>query len=149
MASGKKADTTLNQKVNGLVAWYLQDKGVELRFVPNPKKIGRIAAEYDFHYYVDGRRITERALAMRIVSDMKDKGYGFLISTVLCAMTEQAWRYYVATVEYPEWMIEPESRVRRPRGRPRKHPPRIDLGALDAPPQPVNTPSEDEDSDGI
>jgi len=138
----RQANTSLNQRVNGLVAWYLQDKGVELRFVPNEKKTGKIAAEFDFHYYKDGRRITERALAMCIVSDMKDKGYAFLISTVLCAMTEQAWRYYVATQEYPEWLIEPEAQLRRPKGRPRKNPKKFDLLPNAIIPPPVNTPDE-------
>jgi hypothetical protein len=116
-ASGKKA--------NEMIEWFLMDRNVELQFQENEKRRGMISPEFDFHFYLDGRRITQRGLAMQIVCECLRRNYRVSLPMVLAGLTELSWRYYVQQQEYPDWLVE-ESRplpLRRPRGRPRVKPP--------------------------
>ena len=119
------------QKLSDLVAWFIDDKSVAIRFVPNVKMTGRLCPEYDHQYFMEGRRVTERGLAMSMLAEFQRRNYACSLSHVIAALTEHAWRHYVATVDYPEWMIEPVSEFKRPRGRPRKHPEKIELPDLE------------------
>ncbi len=114
---------TANQKLSPLVEWFLADRQVELRFTPNARKRGRLAPEFDFQYWMGGRRITERALSMMIICELNRQNYNFVLSKVISALTEQAWLFYLGNQEYPEWMKQEANIViKRPQGRPRKNP---------------------------
>lgn len=140
---------TSPQALPALVEWYLQDKQVQLKFKPNEARKGKIAPEYDFEYWQDNRRITERALTMNIMTDLGRKDYMFNINKVYSALTELAWRNYIENCEYPQWMRDPpiKKKLGRPPsnpptmpelpGRPRTKPARI---AFD--PKPLNMPEE-------
>lgn len=136
---------TLAQKLSDLTEWYLSDNEVELRFTPNLKHTGKHAPEFDFKYYINSRPIGERTLAMMISCELARRNYSYSLLACISSLTEFAWRHYVATCEYPEWLryqkpIEPRRSVGRPRasyaieeherrpvGRPRKHPKIDDL----------------------
>lgn len=133
-----------------LVQWYLQDKSVELRFVPNDRCKGKIAPEYDFEYWLDGRRITERALTMNIMTELGRKDYLFNINKVYSALTELAWRNYIENADYPNWIMEPPIKKKlghpatkvppkrkRVTGRPRTKPAKIEFD-----PTPLNMPKD-------
>lgn len=113
------------QALSALVEWYLQDKQVELKFVPNPSRKGRIAPEYDFVYWQDDRRITERTLAMSIMIDLGKKNYTYNLGKVISALTELAWRNYVENAEYPQWMRDELPPMKKPLGRPARKPPKM------------------------
>lgn len=114
---------TTVQKLPDLVEWYLLDKKVELRFVPQKLHRGKIAPEFEFQYWIDGRRITERGLAMCIATDLNAKDYNYNLAKIICALTSLSWQNYVATQKYPEWFRDESVKVhRKPKGRPRTHP---------------------------
>lgn len=139
MPDGKKTEV---QKLGDLVEWYLSDKEVELKFVPNEKKMGRLAPEYDFCYLVDGRRITERALAMSILTELSRMNYSVSLGKTICAMTDIAWKHYIANQEYPAWLRDDFIPViKRPRGRPRVRPLKIPFSELDS----VNTEPDEQE----
>jgi hypothetical protein len=80
--------------------------------------------QYNFHFEIDSRRVTEKTLTILICCELMRRDYTFSLPKILAALVEQAWGRYVATVPYPEWMkndVE-EGKERRPVGRPRKHP---------------------------
>lgn len=126
-----KMSTT--QKLSDLVEWFLADRGVELRFVPNKLRKGRIAPEWDFQYWINGRCITERGLAFLITCELARLNYRYTLASVLSHLTEHAWRHYVANCEYPEWLKPAKVELKRPPGRPRKRPVTIALPPV-APP---------------
>jgi hypothetical protein len=118
-ANGK----TVTQRLAELVEWFILDKSVELKFVPEPERKGRLSPEFKFEYWMDGRRITERCLAMCIMTALQEKDYNFNLAKIIAALTYLSWQNYVATQPYPEWLKKPEEvKVRRPVGRPRIHP---------------------------
>lgn len=124
------------QKLPELIEWFLSSKEVELKFVPNERRIGRLAPEWDFVYWLDGRRITERALAMGMATEFSRMNYGFSLGKVIAALTAIAWQHYVSNQEYPAWMkAEAKYEPLRPVGRPRKHPKKISMEELNS----VNT----------
>ena len=131
---------TVVMKCSDMVEWFLVDRGVELLFQPNPKRIGKVVPEFDLWYLQDGRRITERTLAMQIMTELRNRNYNYSLAIVIAALTTHAWQYYVANHEYPEWMQENAQQIepRRPPGRPRKNPKRVALPAESIPP-PLNT----------
>lgn len=115
-------DKSVIQKLPDLVEWYLQTKDIRLRFVPNNNRKGVINPDFDFEYWSDGRRISERALAMRIITTLCELDYAYSLARVISALTEHSWRYFISNQEYPPWLtLEPI--IKRPRGRPRIHPP--------------------------
>jgi hypothetical protein len=130
-------------KCSDMVEWFLVDRGVELRFQPNPKGIGKVVPEFDLWYLQDGRRITERTLAMQIMTELRNRNYNYSLAVVIAALTTHAWQFYVANQEYPEWMRKDCEQIeaRRPPGRPRKNPKRLPLPDETTAP-PVNTLSD-------
>src|SRR4249920_1520464 len=58
------------QVLSDLVEWFISDRAIELHFVPNKRKTGKIAPEFNFEYWLDGRRITDRAVAALIMMEL-------------------------------------------------------------------------------
>lgn len=127
---------TVVQKLSDLIEWYLADREIELRFIPNVRRIGRLAPEFDFVFLMNGRRITERCLAMSIQSELARMNYDFSLGKTIGALTDISWRHYLSNQEYPEWLKnELPEKVKRPVGRPRLHPPKIPFDGAES----VNT----------
>lgn len=122
---------TTIQQLSDLVEWFLGDKKVELKFVPNPRRLGRFAPEYNFEYWLDDRRITDRSLAMQIMVELGRRNYEYTIGKVVAALNEHSWRYYIENHEYPDHLRgELTPIVKRPVGRPRLRPLQITLSEL-------------------
>jgi len=112
------------QRVSSMVEWFLMDRNVEVVFRPNPHGRGRIIPEFDAMYQMDGRLITERCLAMCIMSELMRRNYRYTLPQIISCLTEQCWKYYISHQDYPQWLMAEALRpiVKRPRGRPRKLP---------------------------
>lgn len=124
---------TLVQKTNDLVAWWLQDKAVEIRYQYNQKGTGKLSPDFDAIFYLDGRKITDRCLGMLIICDLRDRNYNYMMSQIVAAITSLAWTHFVQNIDYPDWM-RPEGMevpTRKPRGRPRKGPAKISVPPAD------------------
>lgn len=78
---------TVVMKCSDMVEWFLIDRGVELVFQPNPKGNGKVVPEFDLWYIQSGRRITERALAMQILTELRNRNYNYSLAIVLAALT--------------------------------------------------------------
>jgi hypothetical protein len=152
MADSKR---TVIQELSDLVEWFLQDRGVQLRFIPiatqahastqGVRYTGKHAPEFAFEYWIDGRRIQDKTLAMLIMTELQRRNYNYNLAKIISALVEHSWRYYVANCEYPEWLITDPPPLKRPIGRPRKHPKPIKFDELEqrleapAMAMPVNT----------
>lgn len=138
MVPGQGADgskQTVVQKLPTLIEWYLSSNEVELKFVPNDRRAARLAPEFDFEYWMNDRRISERALSMIIQTELARMNYSFSLGKIIGGLTALAWGNYIENCEYPQWMRDGPAIVpKRPRGRPRKHPKPIDFDE-----KPVNT----------
>lgn len=128
------------QKLPDLVEWYLTDRSVSLTFEHDPQGKGQLAPEYKFCYHMDNRRITERGLSMAILTELSRKNYNYTLAKIVSALNEIAWRHYVENQDYSaHWDGLPPT---KPRGRPRKTPPKIIVDEFEIPPpkdNPVNT----------
>lgn len=123
--------------LSDLVEWYLSDRQVELKFVPTKAGGGgKIAPEFDFQYFLDGRRVTDRTLAMLIMTELARRNYAFNLARVIASLTEHSWRNYVDTFEYPDHLRNADAEYipKRPEGRPRKYAQRIEFDELIAMP---------------
>lgn len=117
---------TITQKLGPLVEWYIADKAVDLKFIPNPKLNGLIAPEFDFEWWVDGRRIQIRTLAMMCMSDLQARNFNYNLAKIMAALVDQAWKYYIGNIDYAPWLASTTAPVvKNPNGRPRKHPKKI------------------------
>ena len=133
---------TVVQKLPELIEWFLSAKEIELKFTPNEKKIGKLAPEFNFEYWMDERRITERGLAMSISTELSRMNYDFSLGKIIAALTGISWKHYVTKQEYPEWMkASAMTEPTRPVGRPRIHPKKIPFDELET----VNSRSEQEE----
>lgn len=120
---------TVVQQLSPLIEWFLADKKVEIKFIPNVRKKGLIVPEFDFEWWVDGRRIQLRTLAMICCSDLQDRNYNFNLAKILGGMIAQAWIYYVQSVDYAPW-IGADVVMKKPNGRPRTKPKAIPFDEL-------------------
>lgn len=111
------------QKLSELAEWFVLDRGIDLKFSYNPKHSGRMIPEYDLYYYEQGRRVTDRCIAMQMATEFRNRNYNSTIPQCHAALTAFAWKHYLATFTPPEWITEASAPKpeKKPVGRPRKH----------------------------
>lgn len=127
------------QALSELVQWFISDREIELRFVPQVLNKGSLAPEFEFRYFYGGRRITERCLSMLIMSELARRNYSYQLSKIIASLTEFSWRFYMEHQEYPKWIQEDKHVVRKKAGRPRKIPKRLEYEPVVS----VNTSKDD------
>lgn len=134
-----KPKLTAVQELPGLVEWYISDNQIELRFDRHDTNKGLLAPEFNFVYLMGGRRITERCLAMLIMTELGRRGYSYQLSKVIACLTEFSWRFYMSNQDYPEWLATDKPLVRKKPGRPRTRPQKLEYEPT------VNTSSQEND----
>jgi hypothetical protein len=99
MAGALKAgEKTMVMKLAELVAWWIRDEGVQIKFTKlesrqwyRCKVIPNILPEYVIH----GKLITERGIAMLCMTALQEKNYNFNLSKVISAITALTWQAYI------------------------------------------------------
>lgn len=122
-------EKSVGQKLGDLVDWFLLDRGVTLEFHHNPKHSGKLIPEYDHVFRWQGRRITERGLAMAMNAEFWSRDYRYSLPAVISTLTAKVWDHYLTSFAPPEWVLAASRPLpeKRPVGRPRKHPEPIDI----------------------
>jgi hypothetical protein len=144
MPSNPRGEKTQTQKLSDLVDWFLMDRQVMLEFSYNEHNKGKLIPEYDCYYYQVGRRVTERCLAMQMMTEFLTRDFKYSLSQIISALTAKAWEHYVNNYNPPEWVANQSLPIaeRRPRGRPRTKLRKLALPSptvVEAEAQPVNT----------
>jgi len=129
------------QKLSELVEWFISDRSIELKFTRNELNKGTLAPEFNFIYLYENRRVTERCLAMLIMTELARRNYNYQLSKIIGTLTEFSWRHYMAHQQYPASMQSDTPKIRKPVGRPRKEPKRLQY----TPQVSVNTSKENTD----
>jgi hypothetical protein len=52
---------------------------------------GRHSPQHNFHFEIDGRRVTEKTLSILICCELMRRDYTFSLPKILAALVEQAW----------------------------------------------------------
>ena len=120
---------TVIMRMNDLIAWYLQDKNVQLYFSHNERGTGKICPHFNANFVMDDRPITERCLAFNILCALRDRNYNYTMAQMLSGLYAHAWQHFIDGTDYPDWMKaehQPPA-LARPPGRPRKHPPKLKI----------------------
>lgn len=123
MTTNTKGAKTLNQQLPDLVDWYILDRQISIEFSYNDKARGKVVPEYDVWYFQNGRRITERAIAMGMLVEFMARNYKYSLAQIMSALTARSWEFYISNFNPPEWVLaqnKPIKEVRKP-GRPKKY----------------------------
>lgn len=122
MAGNPTGRATDHQKLGGMIDWFIMDRGISIEFSYNAKHNGKVIPEYDIWYFQNGRRVTERGVAMQAMTEFMARNYKWSIAQIIAALTARTWEHYINNFQPAEWITAMAKPVpeKRPPGRPRK-----------------------------
>lgn len=113
------SNETRGIKLSKLVEWWIGDHAIEVTYERDEYGRGTLSPDYQHTFWLQKRRVHQKALATILNAELMDLGHKYTISQIISALNRFTWAHFIEMQNYPPELENYTIPQRRP-GRPKK-----------------------------